>query len=117
MNVSNTPPQKAANEPAKYPRAKPHTKPQDHTLQGCDKTPHTNHDISSQLSMQIMPLTQDTLSLGLAANTQSKTKHITITQECMWVAWDNTPLLPTQSASTIKFGGAILDAKKEKKLE
>ena len=117
MNVSNTPRQNAANEQAINTRAKPHTKPQDHTLQGCDKTPHTNHDISSQLSMQIMPLTQDTPSLRLSSITGSKSKHAIMTQECMWAARNNMQLLPTLSASTIKFGGAILDAKKEKKLE
>jgi hypothetical protein len=67
-----------------------------------------------KLSMQIMPLTQDTPSLRLSSITGSKSKHAIMTQECMWAARNNMQLLPTLSASTIKFGGAILDAKKEK---
>ena len=52
-----------------------------------------------------------------AANKWSKTKHITITKECMWAAWENKPSLPKVSTINNEFEGAILDQDTGKLLE
>ena len=77
VNIPKTPPIKPTNKPATHSRMSTHAKQQDHTLQGCVKIPQvisthappqTENNISSQLPMPIMPLTQDKLPLQLAAN-------------------------------------------------
>ena len=97
------------NVPNTHGRMQPHAKPQDHHLQGCVEMPHiistpkppqNGNNIRSQIPMPIMSWTQDTPLLGLVANMQWKTKHVTITQEYMWVAWDDTQWILRQSATT-----------------
>ena len=86
-------------------------------------TTHASHFIvesesigAAQSPRPITPLTQDKSLMGPAANTRSKTWHTTITQECMWAAWENTVLQPRQLTNQkfplqvlCEFAGAIID--------